>query len=47
MVQRFGLFLLTTNKQVCASCHHQYQPALAYRGARDHGVPFDESVAVG
>ena len=26
----------TTNKQVCASCHHQYQPALAYRVARDH-----------
>jgi ankyrin repeat protein len=35
----------TTNKQVCASCHHQYQPALAYRVARDHGVPFDESIA--
>lgn len=35
----------TKNKQVCASCHHQYQPALAYRVARDHGVPFDESIA--
>jgi len=35
----------TTNKQVCASCHHQYQPALAYRVARDHGVPFDEAIA--
>ena len=35
----------TTNKQVCASCHHQYQPALAYRVARDHGVPFNESIA--
>jgi hypothetical protein len=35
----------TTNKQVCASCHHQYQPALAYRVARDHGVPLDEAVA--
>ncbi len=34
----------TTNKQVCASCHHQYQPALAYRVARDHGVPFNESI---
>jgi ankyrin repeat protein len=34
----------TTNKQVCASCHHQYQPALAYRIARDHGVPFNESI---
>ena len=29
----------TTNKQVCASCHHQYQPALAFRVARDHGIP--------
>jgi len=35
----------TTNKQVCASCHHQYQPALAYRVARDHGVPLDEAIA--
>jgi len=35
----------TTNKQVCASCHHQYQPALAYRIARDHGVPLDETIA--
>jgi len=35
----------TTNKQVCASCHHQYQPALAYRVARDHSVPFDETIA--
>jgi ankyrin repeat protein len=35
----------TTNKQVCASCHHQYQPALAYRIARDHRVPFDETIA--
>ena len=34
----------TTNKQVCASCHHQYQPALAYRVARDHSVPFNESI---
>jgi len=35
----------TTNKQVCASCHHQYQPALAYRVARDHDVPLNEAVA--
>ena len=35
----------TANKQVCASCHHQYQPALAYRVARDHGVPLDEAIA--
>src|ERR1041385_14258 len=31
--------------QRCDSCHHQYQPALAYRAAREHGIPFDESIA--
>jgi ankyrin repeat protein len=31
--------------QRCASCHHQYQPALAYRAAREHGISFDEGVA--
>jgi ankyrin repeat protein len=35
----------TTNKQVCASCHHQYQPAIAYRVARDHGIPINEEIA--
>lgn len=35
----------TANKQVCASCHHQYQPALALRAAREHGVPVDEAIA--
>jgi ankyrin repeat protein len=35
----------TANKQVCASCHHQYQPALAYRAARDRGIPVDEGIA--
>ena len=35
----------TTNKQVCASCHHQYQPAIAYRVARDHGIPLNEEIA--
>ena len=34
-----------TNKQVCASCHHQYQPALAYRAAREHRVPVNEEIA--
>jgi ankyrin repeat protein len=31
--------------QRCASCHHQYQPSLAYRAAREHGIPFDEGIA--
>jgi ankyrin repeat protein len=35
----------TANKQVCASCHHQYQPALAFRVARDRGIPVNEEVA--
>src|SRR5205814_8302462 len=28
-------------RQTCSSCHHQFQPALAYRSARAHGIPFD------
>ena len=35
----------TANKQVCASCHHQYQPALALRAARERGIPVDETIA--
>jgi ankyrin repeat protein len=35
----------TSYKQVCASCHHQYQPALAYRAARERGVAVDETIA--
>jgi ankyrin repeat protein len=35
----------TANKQVCASCHHQYQPSLAYRAARERGVPVNETIA--
>jgi ankyrin repeat protein len=35
----------TTHKQVCASCHHQYQPALAFRAARERGIPLDEAIA--
>src|SRR6476661_7992168 len=31
--------------QRCDSCHHQYQPALAYQSAREHGIPFDETIA--
>src|SRR5260221_2467979 len=31
--------------QRCDSCHHQYQPALAYRSAREHGIPLDEAIA--
>src|SRR5215471_12722833 len=31
--------------QRCDSCHHQYQHALAYRAAREHGIPFDETIA--
>src|SRR5438093_12411104 len=31
--------------QRCDSCHHQYQPALAYKAAREHGISFDEAIA--
>ena len=31
--------------QRCDSCHHQYEPALAYRAAREHGIAFDEAIA--
>jgi len=31
--------------QRCDSCHHQYQPALAYRAARERGIPIDETIA--
>jgi len=29
----------------CHSCHHQFLPALAFRVAREHGVPVDETIA--
>jgi ankyrin repeat protein len=29
----------------CHSCHHQFQPAMAFRVARTHNVPVDEAVA--
>ncbi len=29
----------------CHSCHHQFQPAMAFRVARAHGVPVDEEIA--
>src|ERR1700730_11115412 len=32
-------------KQSCESCHHQILPALAFRAAREHGIPVDEQAA--
>lgn len=32
-------------RQTCASCHHQFLPALAFRSAREHGIPVDEALA--
>jgi ankyrin repeat protein len=29
----------------CHSCHHQFQPAMAFRIARAHGIPVDEQIA--
>ena len=31
----------------CYSCHHQLLPALAYRVAREHGLPVNEQIAHG
>src|ERR1700723_189671 len=31
----------------CHSCHHQFQPAMAFRVARAHGIPVDETIAHG
>ena len=44
-IQKAQATWYTANKQVCASCHHQYQPALAFRAAREHGIPVDETIA--
>lgn len=32
-------------KQSCDSCHQQILPALAFRAAREHGIPVDEPAA--
>ena len=32
-------------KQSCFSCHQQVLPALAFKAARDHGIPVDEQAA--
>src|SRR5687768_7409279 len=44
-IQKAQANWFTSYKQVCASCHHQYQPALAYRAARERGLPVDETIA--
>jgi hypothetical protein len=33
------------SKQSCFSCHQQVLPALAFRAAREHGMPVDEPAA--
>ncbi len=33
------------SKQTCTSCHHQFQPTIAFRTAREHGIPVDEQIA--
>jgi ankyrin repeat protein len=44
-IQKAQANWFTSYKQVCASCHHQYQPALAYRAARERDIPVDETIA--
>ena len=31
--------------QTCNSCHHQFQAALAFQSAREHGIRVDENIA--
>jgi ankyrin repeat protein len=33
------------SKQTCYSCHNQLLPAMAFRIARDHGIPINETLA--
>jgi hypothetical protein len=33
-------------KETCASCHQQVFPAMAFRAAREHGIPVDEQAAL-
>ncbi|MBV8866804.1 MAG: ankyrin repeat domain-containing protein [Acidobacteriaceae bacterium] len=33
-------------KETCASCHQQVFPAMAFRAAREHGIPIDEPAAL-
>src|SRR5579859_4419586 len=33
------------SKQSCFSCHQQVLPAMAFRAAREHGIPVDEQAA--
>lgn len=33
------------HKQSCISCHQQIFPAMAFRAAREHGIPLDEAAA--
>jgi ankyrin repeat protein len=33
------------SKHSCASCHQQVLPSLAFRDAREHGIPVDENLA--
>lgn len=33
------------SQQSCASCHHQFLPALAFREARAHGIAVNEKIA--
>src|SRR5689334_259394 len=32
-------------KHECGSCHNQFLPAIAFRDAREHGIPVDETAA--
>src|SRR5687768_6278295 len=44
-IQKSQVVWYEDEQQVCGSCHHQFQPAIAFAVARAHGVAVNESVA--
>ena len=44
-IQRSQVVWYEDEQQVCGSCHHQFQPAIAFAVARAHGVAVNEAVA--
>jgi ankyrin repeat protein len=45
-IQKSQVVWYEDEQQDCGSCHHQFQPAIAFAVARAHGVAVDEAVAV-
>jgi hypothetical protein len=37
---------VSDSQRTCTSCHHHLQPPIAFRVAREHGIPVDEKAAL-